>query len=84
MEMESLSQRFPLGKNRKRPSRMRCFFVDHLCYFRLVFCFVFVRVCLLVPCGHLPEKGLTSWLLFVMSNCEVATFLLVSWVRCGA
>ena len=28
--------------------------------------------------------GLTSWLLFVMSNCEVVTFQLVSWVRCGA
>ena len=29
-------------------------------------------------------KGLTSWLLFVMSNCGVVTFPLVSWVRCGA
>ena len=29
-------------------------------------------------------KGLTSWVSFVMSNCEVVTFLLVSWVRCGA
>ena len=29
-------------------------------------------------------KMLTSWLLFVMSNCEVVTFPLVSWVRCGA
>ena len=29
-------------------------------------------------------KGLTSWLSFVMSNCEVATFPLVSCVRCGA
>ena len=29
-------------------------------------------------------KGLTSWLSFVMSYCEVVTFLLVSWVRCGA
>ena len=30
------------------------------------------------------EKGLTSWLSIVMSNCEVVTFPLVSWVRCGA
>ena len=30
------------------------------------------------------EKGLTSWLSFVMSDCEVVTFPLVSWVRCGA
>ena len=29
-------------------------------------------------------KGLTSWLSFVMSNCEVVTFPLISWVRCGA
>ena len=29
-------------------------------------------------------KGLTSWLSFVMSNCEVVTFPLVSWVRYGA
>ena len=29
-------------------------------------------------------EGLTSWLSFVMSNCEVVTFSLVSWVRCGA
>ena len=28
-------------------------------------------------------KGLTYWLAFVMSNCEVITFQLVSWVRCG-
>ena len=29
-------------------------------------------------------KGLTSWLSFVMSNCEVVIFPLVSRVRCGA
>ena len=29
-------------------------------------------------------KGLISWLSFVMSNCDVVTFPLVSWVRCGA
>ena len=28
-------------------------------------------------------KGLTSWLLFVVSTCEFVTFPLVSWVRCG-
>ena len=32
----------------------------------------------------LAWKGLTSWLVFVMSNCEVVTFPLVhvSWGRC--
>ena len=28
-------------------------------------------------------NGLTSWLSFVMYNCEFVTFALVSWVRCG-
>ena len=30
------------------------------------------------------EKGLASWLSFMMSNCFVVTFPLVFWVRCGA
>ena len=29
-------------------------------------------------------KGLTSWLSFVMSNCEAVTFPLLFWVSCGA
>ena len=44
--------------------------------------FAFMRVCLLMPCGHCWER-LTSWLSFVMSSCEFVTFPLVSWVRCG-
>ena len=40
-----------------------------------------MHVCLLMPCGHLLGN---SWLSFVMSNCDVVTFQLVSWVRCGA
>ena len=39
-----------------------------------------LRFCLYVPCAG---KGLTSWLSFVVSNCEFVTFPLVSWVRCG-
>ena len=58
-------------------------FVDHLCYFCLVLlCFherLFVDA-LWSPAG----KELTSWLSFVMSNCDVITFPLVSLVRCGA
>ena len=41
-------------------------------------CYAFVRI-LWSPAG----KGLTSWLSFVVSNCEFVTFPLVSWVRCG-
>ena len=29
-------------------------------------------------------RGLTSWLLFVMSDCDVVAFPVVSWVRCGS
>ena len=52
-------------------------------FFLTCVCCAFVRVCLFVPCGHLLGKGLTSWLSFVVSNCEFVTFLLVSWVRYG-
>ena len=51
-----------------------------------LFCLVFAMSCarlfncaLWSPAG----KGLTSWLSFVVSNCEFVTFPLVSWVRCG-
>ena len=61
--------------------------------------FIFIKVrarlcsvlCLLCLCARLficalcspAGKGLTSWLSFVVSNCEFVTFPLVSWVRCG-
>ena len=48
------------------------------------FCCAFVRFCVLGALCSPAGKGLTSWLSFVMSGCEVVTFLLVSWVRCGA
>ena len=57
--------------------------MDHLCYFYLVWLYLHARLFLdvwLSPAG----KGLTSCLSFVMSNCDVITFPLVSWVRCGA
>ena len=40
----------------------------------------------LFPAGALwspAGKGLTSWLSFVVINCEFVTFPLVSWARCG-
>ena len=54
--------------------------MDLLCFFCLVFA---------MPLSHLiicalwspAGKGLTSWLSFVVSNCEFVTFPLVSWVR---
>ena len=58
-------------------------FVDHLCFF----CLVFVMpncACLFICALWSPAaKGLTSWLYFVVSNCEFVIFPLVSWVRCA-
>ena len=56
--------------------------MDHLYYFCLVLlCF---HACLYIDALWSPAgKGLTSLLSFVMSNCDVVTFPLVSWVRCG-
>ena len=56
--------------------------MDHLCLFCLVFA---MPLCASVYCALWSPagKGLTSWLSFVVSNCEFVTFPLVSWVRCG-
>ena len=56
--------------------------MDHSCYFRpVLFCF---RARLVIDAlWALAGKGLTSWLSFVMSNCEFVKFRMVSWVRCG-
>ena len=57
--------------------------MDLLYVFLSFVCYAFVRICLYVPCGHLLVKGLTSWLSFVVSNCEFVTFPFVSLVGCG-
>ena len=51
--------------------------MDHLCYFCCVLLCFHTRLCvdaLWSPAG----KGLISWLSFVVSDCNVVTFLLVS------
>ena len=51
-----------------------------------LFCLVFAMFCarLFICASWSPAgKGLTSWLSFVVSNCEFVTFPLVSWVGCG-
>ena len=53
--------------------------------------YVFSVLCLLCLCVRLlicalwspAGKELTSWLSFVVYNCEFVTFPFVSWVRCG-
>ena len=52
---------------------------------------LFSVLCLLCLCARLficalwspAGKGLTSWLSFMLSNCEFVTFQLLSWVKCG-
>ena len=57
--------------------------MDHLCYFCLVLLCFRARLSI-VALWSLTGKGLTSWLSFVMSFCEVVKLPLVSWVSCGA
>ena len=42
-----------------RPLQGGTSFVDLLCFFLSCVCYVFVRVCLYVVCGHLLGKGCT-------------------------
>ena len=56
--------------------------MDQLRYFCLVLLCLHAHLfvdALWSPAG----KGLASWLSFVMSNCDVVTYLLVYWVRPG-
>ena len=51
-----------------------------------LFCLMFaMSLCALFICAlwSLAGKGLTSWLSFVVSNCEFVTFPLISCVGCG-
>ena len=58
------------------------FWIIYVISVLFVLCF---RARLFIDALCLPAgKGLTSWLSFVMSNCEVVIFPLVSWVRCSA
>ena len=57
--------------------------MDHLCYFCLVLLCFHARLFVGVLWSR-AGKGLTSWLSFVMYNCEVVTFPSVSRVRCWA
>ena len=62
----------------------------YLCAIRWLFSAKAV-LCLLCLCARLficalwspAGKGLTSWLSFVVYNCEFVTFPLISLVRCG-
>ena len=57
--------------------------MDHLRYFCLVLLCFHARL-FVDALGSPAGKGLTSWRQFVIPNCDVVTFQLVSWVWCGA
>ena len=62
----------------------RCYFFGSFRLFLYCFCYAFVRVCLLMPCGHLLGKG---WHLGSRLWCLIMKLLLphlYPWVRCGA
>ena len=58
-------------------------FLDHLCYFCLVLLCFHARLFVDALVSS-ARKELTSWFSFVMYKCDVVTFPLFSWVRCGA
>ena len=58
--------------------------MDNLCYFCLVFVMLSCARIFIDALWSPAGKGLTSWLSFLMSNCEYVTFPLVSWDRCDA
>ena len=63
---------------------MTCFLL-WIIYAISVLLYIFFHARLFVDALWSPAgKGLASWLSFVMSDCDVVTFPLVSWVRCGA
>ena len=77
--------------NRFKPSS-EIFFTDSSKVVLLLWIIYVISVLfLLFLCEHLSidalwspaGKGLSSWLSFAMSHCEVVTFPLVSWVSCG-
>ena len=52
--------------------------------FFFVLCLLCLFACLFICALWSPAgKGLTSWILFVVYNCEFVTFPLLSWVRFG-
>ena len=58
-------------------------FVDLLCCFCLVFVMPLYARLFISALWSPAGKRMTSWLSYVVSNCEFVTFPLVSWVSCG-
>ena len=74
----------PPSKIFYRPFQGGASFVDHVYYFCLVFVMLLCARLFIDALWSPAGKGLASWLSFVMPKCEVVTFPLVCWARCGA
>ena len=73
---------FPWGTGRMGCKAVLLLWIFHV--FLSVLCLLCLCMRLFICALRSPtQKGLTSWLSFVVSNCEFVTFPLVSWVRCG-
>ena len=60
-------------------------FLSHIADLFSVLFLLYFRARLFIDALWPPAgKGLAPWLSCVKSNCEVVTFPLVSWFRCGA
>ena len=57
--------------------------MDFLCVFSLLFLLCVCARLFICALWSPVGKGLTSWLSFVVYNCEFVTIPLVSWVRRG-
>ena len=66
----------PSSKIFYRPFQGGASIVDHFWYFCLVFCYAFVRICILMPCGHLLGKG---WPLGSRLWCLIAKLSFFYW-----
>ena len=80
--LETMKARFFNQKPYKIARRVHTFCGSFM--FFSVLCLLCLCVCLFIcALWSQARKWLTSWLSFVVSDCEFVTFPLVSWVRCG-
>ena len=83
VRLAPLSRFKPSNKNILLTVPRRYFFCESFMLFP-VFCLLCLYERLFICALWSPAgKGLTSWLSFVVSNCEFVTFPLLSWIRCG-
>ena len=71
----------PSKKNNDRSKAVLLLWIVYV--FSVLYLFCLCALLFISALWSPAGKGLTSWLSFVVSNCEIVTFPLVSWVRRG-